>query len=233
MAWLRALIERETSRLQALKDNGLIALAEIDRIGAVDRALFDDSPSAVLLRRYETACERELRRTIADASKFARRASPPRPAPRGEGRGEGSSVPDSSSLVHDTSSSANDASPPRPAPRGEGRGEGSSVPDSSPLVQNSLYLVHDTSNEYKTPHPHPLPANGARGPEDASVEIKPERHCRKPRCGSETLVGPTSVGLSLETDRGSKENVRLRSDLPADDVVADGRPPTSITDVNE
>jgi hypothetical protein len=86
LASLQAVISAETTRLRALKSEYLDTLAAIDRANAVSRAHFDDSHSAVLSRRYETACERELRRAMSELC-------PPGPAQRGEVRGEGSSVP--------------------------------------------------------------------------------------------------------------------------------------------
>ncbi len=77
LASLQAVISAETTRLRALKSEYLGALAAIDRANAVSRAHFDDSHSAVLSRRYETACERELRRAMAELC-------PPRHAQKGE-----------------------------------------------------------------------------------------------------------------------------------------------------
>jgi hypothetical protein len=76
LATLQSLISTETTRLRALKSEYLDALAAIDRANAVSRAHFDDSHAAVLSRRYETACERELRRAMSELC-------PPRPAQRG------------------------------------------------------------------------------------------------------------------------------------------------------
>jgi hypothetical protein len=78
-------IDAETDRLEALKPLR-DAVAAADRAGAADRAMFDDGPSGALLRRYETACERELHRSIADLRKLRkederRGAEPAAPAP--------------------------------------------------------------------------------------------------------------------------------------------------------
>ena len=70
LAWLRAVIERERARLLALKADHLDALAEQDRAGAVESAHFDDSHAAVLLRRYETACAREVRQSLTELTRL-------------------------------------------------------------------------------------------------------------------------------------------------------------------
>ena len=61
---------QEVSRLKDLKKHYLDPLDDADRAGAQDRAMFDDSKEAVLMRRYETACEREFHRAIAGMQKL-------------------------------------------------------------------------------------------------------------------------------------------------------------------
>ena len=48
----------EMTRLRKLKAEHLDPLDRLDRAAAGERAMFDGSKEAVLLRRYETACER-------------------------------------------------------------------------------------------------------------------------------------------------------------------------------
>jgi hypothetical protein len=68
-ATLHAFIAAEIVRLRALKEETLDDRAQKDRDSAFERAQFDDSPSAVLLRRYDAACERELRRAATELRK--------------------------------------------------------------------------------------------------------------------------------------------------------------------
>ena len=75
LAWLRSVVERERARLLALKAGHLDALAARDRAGAVESAHFDDSHTAVLLRRYETACAREVRQSITELSRLGKDAA--------------------------------------------------------------------------------------------------------------------------------------------------------------
>ena len=65
---LWAIIENEVIRLRALKEP-LAELAALDRRDAEDRAMFDDSKEAALAMRYESARDRELRRTLTDLIK--------------------------------------------------------------------------------------------------------------------------------------------------------------------
>ncbi len=83
---LHAIISSEITRLRALKSEYLDALAESDRAAAVTASHFDDSHAAVLLRRYETTHERELRRTLKEV---ASHSAPLVPLLGGESRGEG------------------------------------------------------------------------------------------------------------------------------------------------
>ena len=62
------IIEKEVIRLRALKEP-LAELAALDRRDAEDRAMFDDSKEAALAMRYESARDRELRRSLADLLK--------------------------------------------------------------------------------------------------------------------------------------------------------------------
>ena len=64
-AYLRGLAEGELSRLGAQRDR-LAPLDAESRENAARGAMFDDRQEAVLLRRYETACERELHQAVRD-----------------------------------------------------------------------------------------------------------------------------------------------------------------------
>jgi hypothetical protein len=75
---LLRLIAGEVARLEAHKRAVLDPLAAAERAAAADRAMFDNSPAAVLLRRYMTACEREYHRALAEVLKF-RKAQPAAP----------------------------------------------------------------------------------------------------------------------------------------------------------
>lgn len=81
-AVLRAIIEYEVARLEALKSDTLDELADDDLRDAADRAAFDASHAAFLLHLYKTACERELRRTVSALFKGRFRSPwPEAPAP--------------------------------------------------------------------------------------------------------------------------------------------------------
>src|SRR6476659_1985534 len=73
-AQLWEVITAEITRLSALKQNHLDPIDRLDRASAEDRAMFDGSKEGVLLRRYETACEREFHKAIADLMKFRKEA---------------------------------------------------------------------------------------------------------------------------------------------------------------
>jgi hypothetical protein len=77
-AALRQVVDGEMARLEERKRAVLDPQAARDRAAAAERALFDDSPSGVLLRRYETACEREYHKALAEVLKF-RKERPPEP----------------------------------------------------------------------------------------------------------------------------------------------------------
>ena len=62
------IIEKEVIRLRSLKEP-LAELAALDRRDAEDRAMFDDSKEAALAMRYESARDRELRRSLTDLLK--------------------------------------------------------------------------------------------------------------------------------------------------------------------
>ena len=64
------LVESEVGRLKTLKADYLDPLDASDRAGARARAMFDSSKEAVLMRRYETACEREFHKSIAGIQKI-------------------------------------------------------------------------------------------------------------------------------------------------------------------
>jgi len=66
VAGLRQIIDAEVARLRGLKSGGLDAIDRADRVGPVDRALFDESPAGALFHRYEAACDRALHTSIRD-----------------------------------------------------------------------------------------------------------------------------------------------------------------------
>ena len=124
LATLQTFIARETSRLRALKSEYLDDLAEVDRECAVDRAHFDDSPAAVLSRRYETACERELRRALGDAVKLPAPAKAADPASEPELEHQNTQAPLAEEAVAEgppvaEAPARNEAkiAPPQPEPR--------------------------------------------------------------------------------------------------------------------
>ena len=69
------LYETEVDRLDALKADFLDANAAADRAEAGARAMFDDTPSGVLFRRYEAQCEREFHRAVNDLKKLRKEAA--------------------------------------------------------------------------------------------------------------------------------------------------------------
>ena len=71
-AALQGFIARHVGRLEALKAEALDWEAEQDREAAELVALFDDTKSGAALRRYETACERDLHRALADFQRLRR-----------------------------------------------------------------------------------------------------------------------------------------------------------------
>jgi hypothetical protein len=87
-AVLRQMIADEVARLEERKRSVLEPRAALDRAEAADRALFDDGKSGVAFRRYETACEREYHKSLAECLKFRNErasaaeveADPPPPA---------------------------------------------------------------------------------------------------------------------------------------------------------
>ena len=78
---LRAMVDLESSRLRGMCGR-LGAVDDAARQNAAERAMFDDGEEAAVLRRYETACERELHRAIHDLQALRRDAiqAPPAPA---------------------------------------------------------------------------------------------------------------------------------------------------------
>jgi hypothetical protein len=52
-------------------------VARVDRDGAEDRALIDVSHAGVLLRRYETAAEREFHKTLAEIMAYRKASAAP------------------------------------------------------------------------------------------------------------------------------------------------------------
>ena len=82
-AQLWEIITGELNRLADLKKYLLDPIDRLDRDSAEERAMFDDSKEGVLLRRYETACEREFHKAIADLMKLRKEAAL-RPAPEAE-----------------------------------------------------------------------------------------------------------------------------------------------------
>lgn len=75
---LRGIMNDEIDRLMRLRrDERLDDLAQSDRDGAEDRALIDVSHAGVLLRRYETATEREFHKTLAEIQAFRKASAAP------------------------------------------------------------------------------------------------------------------------------------------------------------
>ena len=83
-AQLWEVITGELNRLRELKQSHLDPIDLLDRESAQERAMFDDSQEGVLLRRYQTACEREFHKAIADLMKLRKQAAS-RPEPEAEG----------------------------------------------------------------------------------------------------------------------------------------------------
>ncbi len=77
---LITLFSREMDRLEALRDNVLIPLNAMDRAGAINRATFDPSPAGALLRRYESACERDFHKSLAELRKNRPEMAPEMPS---------------------------------------------------------------------------------------------------------------------------------------------------------
>jgi hypothetical protein len=75
---LKKLVVRQKDKLKQLRVQ-LAPTAEADRAEAVDRAMFDGSKEGMLFRRYETACERELHRAIADLMKSRKESAKSEP----------------------------------------------------------------------------------------------------------------------------------------------------------
>jgi hypothetical protein len=71
-AALQGFIARHVGRLEALKADALDIEADLDREAAEVVALFDDTKAGAALRRYETACERDLHRALADFLRLRR-----------------------------------------------------------------------------------------------------------------------------------------------------------------
>jgi hypothetical protein len=71
-AALGAFVANHVGRLEALKAEALGWEAEQDREAAEVGALFDDTKAGAALRRYETACERDLHRALADFQRLRR-----------------------------------------------------------------------------------------------------------------------------------------------------------------
>jgi hypothetical protein len=75
---LRAIVNAETERLMRWRRDRLLdEVARVDRDGAEDRALIDVSHAGVLLRRYETATEREFHKTLAEIMAFRKASAAP------------------------------------------------------------------------------------------------------------------------------------------------------------
>jgi len=75
---LRGIMNAEIDRLMRLKrEQRLDDVARFDRDGAEDRALIDVSHAGVLLRRYETATEREFHKSLAEIMAFRKASAAP------------------------------------------------------------------------------------------------------------------------------------------------------------
>jgi hypothetical protein len=68
--YLAAFVADEVRRLVELRDGLGRHLDGADRAAAEEMALFDPSPEAVRLRQYETACQRERSRALADLERL-------------------------------------------------------------------------------------------------------------------------------------------------------------------
>ena len=75
-AQLWEVFTKEITRLRALKQEHLDPIDRLDRASAQERAMFDGSKEGVLMRRYETAVEREFHKSIADLSRLRKEAVP-------------------------------------------------------------------------------------------------------------------------------------------------------------
>ena len=75
---LRAIMNDEIDRLMRLRrEHRLEDIAQMERDGAEARALIDVSHAGVLLRRYETATEREFHKTLAEIQAFRKASAAP------------------------------------------------------------------------------------------------------------------------------------------------------------
>jgi hypothetical protein len=84
-AYLEAFVAAQVERLVALRDWLWEHVDAPDRAAAAERALFDAGPEAVRLRQYESACERERSRALAELERLKKaRAAEPAPEPRRE-----------------------------------------------------------------------------------------------------------------------------------------------------
>ena len=75
LAQLKELVDGEMDRLTELKELVLDPNAEADKQEAGERAMFDDSASGTLRRRYESACEREFHRSINEYMKYRKESN--------------------------------------------------------------------------------------------------------------------------------------------------------------
>ena len=75
---LRAIVNDEIDRLMRLnREHRLEDIEQMERDGAEARALIDVSHAGVLLRRYETATEREFHKTLAEIQAFRKASAAP------------------------------------------------------------------------------------------------------------------------------------------------------------
>jgi hypothetical protein len=75
---LRGIMNEEIDRLMRLRrEQRLEDVEQMDRDGAEARALIDVSHAGVLLRRYETATEREFHKTLAEIQAFRKASAAP------------------------------------------------------------------------------------------------------------------------------------------------------------
>ncbi len=110
-AQLWEVITGELNRLGELKKYHLDPIDCLDRDSAEVRAMFDGSKEGVLLRRYETACEREFHKAIADLMKLRKEA-----ALRAEAEAQEAPLPNEAIAEVDDEEpvASNDPIPPEP-----------------------------------------------------------------------------------------------------------------------
>jgi hypothetical protein len=80
-AYLEAFVAAEVARLESLRDWLWEHVDAPERAAAAERALFDAGPEAVRLRQYESACERERSRALAELERLKKARAQEEQAP--------------------------------------------------------------------------------------------------------------------------------------------------------